>query len=345
MISESNDNRFFWAFATEKYKTAMEYYTTFRPLILLPFNIWFFFVSLPFRIFFAVTSSVFSKPEQIKEKKETETTQKKKDNFRTVEKTDSRAEEGLRRRSPVKEESEETQSEEKPRELVEEPEEQVEESNEEVEEDDSMSRIEELEKQIQAADEEKTRLEKEHNELYARFQSDERALADSEKERQRYKQLINVEQKKCFDFQQTIIALKNQIKAEHESRVEAEGKFKSFKRHTKKDKQRAKKEAAKLSASTEQTSSAQSNNPLALDASTHGMWHTPSTKGFTEMVAEAQKEELSHPKGFADILKQSIHAEEVQQAPQQDSKPEFVVVGGDLSTRHVVEAPSNTQRA
>jgi len=290
----------------------MDLYTQFRPLILLPFNIWLFFVTLPFRIFFGITSGLFVKKakEQVKEK----TIEFKKE-VAKIEQADK-----IEKQSDksIEEEAEESESE-------------SEDESEELRQ--QLSQFEERERTT--ADERK-RLEEQLEDLSKRVHEDEEALATVETEKQRYRKLIGVEQKKCFDFQQQIIALKNQLKTEKQSKLAAEGELQSIKKDKATEKRKAKRQASK-SKNTDQSAPAQST-PAQADQNqnageTHSAWHTTEHKGFTEMVAEAQREELQHGKKFSEVLKTAIEEDKPVVA---EEKPEFIVIGGDMSNKHVI---------
>jgi len=184
-------------------------------------------------------------------------------------------------------------------------------------------------------------LEEQLEDLSKRVHEDEEALATVETEKQRFRKLIGVEQKKCFDFQQQIIALKNQLKTEKQSKLAAEGELESIKKEKATEKRKAKRQAAK-SKNADQSAPAQStpaqSTPAQADqhqtaGETHSAWHTTEHKGFTEMVAEAQREELQHGKKFSEVLKTAIEEDKPVVA---EEKPEFIVIGGDMSNKHVI---------
>jgi len=66
-----DETRFFWSNLMTTISPFMDLFNRFRPLILLPFNVWFFFASLPFRFLYLLASN-FKKDgstiEQVKEK-------------------------------------------------------------------------------------------------------------------------------------------------------------------------------------------------------------------------------------------------------------------------------------
>jgi len=194
-------------------------------------------------------------------------------------------------------------------------------------------RIGEYEQRERSAVDDKSRLEVQLKDLSEKFNNDEAALASFEKEKRRFRALINMEQKKCFDFQQQIIALKSQLSREHESLEKAESKIDTMT----KDHKRSKRAAKKSAKAESQAQVAQPAQPLShVEETGHSVWHQPSKKlGFTEMVAEAQREELESGKSFSEVLKESLKKDE---PIMEKSAPEFVVIGGPQSSQHITES-------
>jgi len=197
-------------------------------------------------------------------------------------------------------------------------------------------------------------LEAQLKDLTSKFDDDEKALASFEQERTRFKQLIAVQQKKSFDFQQDIIGLKNQLRFEQESRLKAEQELDSLKKRSKAEKNNNKKKTKKASPAVEsssstpsttstssQTESIQQKAPATVEhTETKPAWSVGHhEQDYTEMVAAAQREELEHKK-FSDVVKESLQAEQ-QPEKTVDNQDEFTVIGGDLSSKHItLGAPS-----
>jgi len=356
-----DETRFFWKSLMSKFEPIMDLYSQLRPLIFLPFNIWFFFASLPFRLFFSFTSIFFSKKDtpalqQMKEKanelKEevvipTLLPQQPRKfvpmpdrQFHGWYAVESKKEDRLTRRKSHLKHSQESQESQQPQQPQQS---QLKEESPRVDESvqlkEQLSLIEQRERQTL---EDKQRLELQLEDLSKKYNSDEQALASFEHEKQRFRNLIKVEQKKCFDFQQQIISLKNQLKSEHESKLQVEGQLDALKKKEKTDKRKASKarkastprsDMSATDAGKESLASEPAVESTRASSETTSVWHSTEQKSFTEMVAEAQRDELEHGKKFSEIVKESIKKEEPAFV---ESKSEFVVVGGDLSSKHIV---------
>jgi len=328
-----------------RFSSIMDVYYQVRPIILLPFNVWFFFVSLPFRVMFTLSDIFFAKDPafQLKEKvlelkqevvtipsikfqsygparseayrrRATSLMENRPHGWYMVEKDDSKEEQLRSRKSPAKEQVKVATP-----------------LSKSVDETASLKQqLDQIEQRERSTLEAKQQLELQLEDLTKKYNSDEQVLASFEHEKQRFRNLISVEQKKCFDFQQQIIALKNQFKSEHESKIHAEEQLIALKKHQKAA--RKSRKASKSEVSKELP--VKSEESVKSEEHVESAWHASSQKGFTEMVAEAQRDELEHGKMFSEILKEAIKKDEPAIA---DSKPEFTVVGGDLSSKHVIE--------
>jgi len=355
-----DESRFFWKALITKTQSFMNFYHSVRPLVFLPFNIWLYCVTLPFRLFMSISSGNFwnfvdemknksmefkdktmelksnlmGMKEDIKEefsqsqialqkseiiipsrstRRSSISLEDRQHGWFAVERDDSKTHDDqtlIRRKSPSKKQKESPA---------------IEESSE------LKSRISEYEQRVQSAAEDKQRLEEQLKELTEKFNNDEAALANFDKEKRRFRSLINVEQKKCFDFQQQIISLKSQLSREHESLEKAESTIDTMKKDQKRSKKAAKKSKSETSVPV------QSAQP-AVDQpeETHSMWHESSKKlSYTEMVAEAQREELESGKKFSEVLKDALKKEEP--VMEKSAAPEFTVIGGPQSSQHIVE--------
>jgi len=182
-------------------------------------------------------------------------------------------------------------------------------SVENLSDEELLKKVEEHERR---AHEEKAALEAELIELNKKYQHDEELVAMYSSEKARYMNLINIEQRKCFDMQQQLVKLRAQL--------------------------------AKASSSSSSSSSTSTNNSttqkkesigsttVEATPQTNSVWHAAPKEGFTEMVAHAQQDELEHGKSFSEVLKDSIKKEEPVNT---SSTAEFTVLGGADSNQHV----------
>jgi len=174
-----------------------------------------------------------------------------------------------------------------------------------------LKKVEEHEKR---ASDEKAALEAELMELNKKYQHDEELVAMYSTEKTRYMNLINIEQRKCFDMQQLVVKLRSQLA-------------------------KAQSSSSSSSSSSTSTDNSKTLNKSTTDSTTtettpqvNSVWHTAAKEGFTEMVAHAQQDELEHGKTFSEVLKDSIKKEEPTTS---SNTAEFTVLGGADSTQHV----------
>jgi len=381
---------------------AFDFLQQVRPVIFLPFNIWFFFVSLPFRIFFfmingftsqsskisvedkktldsketSIPSIMVSKATDVLRQRKSGPTEDRPFSWYTVTGTVTGS---VKSEEPVKVESakgslldefksqlEEIQhmkEEVMPKEIQVDQSEELKGRLEEFEQREKAvmeekhrleSQLEELsskyyanEKSValekerleseikqlsskhasddKAALEEKKRLESQLKDLTEKFNVDEKALATFQTERSRLKQMVEIQLRKSFDFQQDIIGLKNQLKYEHECRIKAQEELESIKKQVESGKK-----------SSTQSKSTPVSTPVVEYKPSEEVkpaWHVQHHENdYTQMVANAQHEQQDS-KSFSEVVKESLDAKPSTDAKQVE---EFVVVGGDLSNKHIV---------
>lgn len=345
-----DESRFFWKTLISRTEPLMDLYRSVRPVIFLPFNIWLYFVTLPFRLFMSISSgSLWKSAQDMKEKtmelkdKALEIKEDIKEEFNQSQFAfksrpailsrpivDSAAFEYRQASWIPVEQDKHGKSEDQPLVRRRSPSKKQEAPVVIDEAAQLKGRISEYEQRERSAIEDKQRLEAQLKDLSGKFESDEAALASFEKEKRRFRTLINMEQKKCFDFQQQIIALKSQLDREHKSLENAESKIELMEK-TKHEKRAAKKFLAEKK---EEARPVEHAAPAAHVEETHG-WHQPTQKvSYTEMVAEAQREELESGKKFSEVLKEALKKDE---PVMEKTVPEFIVIGGPQSSQHVVE--------
>lgn len=358
-----DDSRFFWKAMTSKVQPFIDFYYSVKPVIFLPFNIWLYCVTLPFRLFMSVTSGSFWKSTQEMKEKTIELKDKaveiKDDIKEEILIASSLKSEPAILKRPIRsmpledrqpgwyavdkheihdkhevhdKHDDQTLTRRKSISKKEAP---VAESSESPIDEASMlkERIAEFEHRERTTVEDKERLEAQLAYLSSKVNKDEAELASSEKEKHRYRTLINMEQKKCFDFQQQIIALKSQLSREHESLEKANIKISSMTKAKKASKKALKKALKDDIAGVIAEPVAPVAAPEVTHSEEHSAWNTHKVD-YTTMVAEAQREELEHGKKFSEVVKDSLMKEE---PVMEKSAPEFIVIGGPQSSMHVVD--------
>jgi len=181
-----------------------------------------------------------------------------------------------------------------------------------------------------------SRLEAELARLQKTFDSKSQSKKKFEIEKKRINDLINQEKTKNFDLQQIIIGLKNQILKEHEQMESWKNRFEQLelkqqvqeKKHQKRVNQKNKKSTSTVEVKVEEEKESNINS----------VWHAAHhEKDYTEMIAKAQQQE--EHKSFSEVLKESIQKDEKLVSNNNDEPSKFTIIGGSQSSQHVIENP------
>jgi len=181
----------------------------------------------------------------------------------------------------------------------------------------------------------KVLLESELSQLHKSYDSKSKSFTKFDSELKRMKELLHEEQNKCFDLQQTIAALKNQIAKANQQAETWKTKFQQLelrqqvqeKKHQKRINQKNKKTS---------TSTTLVEPEIEIKSDVNSVWHAAHhERDYTEMVGKAQQEQQEF-KSFSEVVKESIQKDEIP-STSISSQAEFIVIGGPQSSKHVVE--------